>query len=109
MNVGRFFVLGLVVVGALAACGSSYGDYCSKRTTCIGGNDKDKQACVDEAEAAEKRANDYGCGQQYQDFKTCELAGSSCTMGQWTSGMCDAQNTKVDQCIAGASGIKGGP
>ena len=96
-------VLACATVIGLSACGSSFDDICSKETSCLGGNDKDKQACVDSAEAAKKEASDYGCSQQFSDWQTCITAGFSCT----TQNNCGDQATKIDECKAGASSEKG--
>src|SRR5450631_4349627 len=95
----------LACLATSVACGSSFDDVCTKQTNCLGGNDKDKQVCVDAFEAQKKEASDYGCSQQFSDWQTCYLASFSCNNGN----NCQAQQTKIGDCIAGASGIKGAP
>jgi hypothetical protein len=99
--------LGLLVLTVFAAgCGSSYGDVCDKYKSCVGGNDKDKQACIDNYEAQERVANDYGCGSQYSDFHSCVTNSSNymCSNGGFSTKGCD--NSKVAACEYSNSATK---
>ena len=97
----------VVTLGAVVfACGSSWDDYCTKLTQCQGGNDKDKQACIDAQEAQKKEASDYGCGSQFNDYQSCQSSGASCQAGKFTAATCDTQRNAVETCVSNASSIK---
>ena len=75
------FTLILVGVAALlgaVGCGNDIKDYCDKKVSCEGGNDKDKSACTDLYENEEDRAEDYDCGDSFSKFKDCIVSNSSC-------------------------------
>ena len=106
----RIQLLSLVALSlSLAACNSSYDGVCDKRTKCIGGNDKDKQACIDGYEAQEREANDYGCGSQYSDFHNCVTKDTnySCNNGNFQINS-SCSGDKVAACEFSNSGVKTG-
>jgi hypothetical protein len=97
-----------VVLSLFAVACSSYGDVCDKRNKCIGGNDKDKQVCIDTYEAQERAANDYNCGSQYSDYHSCVTKDSnySCNNGSFSTPSCDF--SKVAACEYSNSGVRSG-
>jgi hypothetical protein len=110
-----------VVLLVLAACGSSSGDgsksapvpseladYCAKRSSCIGGNDRDTNACVADAEGDRGVAEAYGCGTAHKTYTDCKNANSTCQSGSYTSGtVCSAQSSATIACNKAASGYGG--
>lgn len=103
-------VLALAVLGALPACSSRFSDFCDKSQGCIGGNDKDKAACVAQADEAKNEASAYGCSTEFDAVADCEIANSTCQSGKFSSGSaCKAQSTALSLCTCQASsrGAKG--
>lgn len=96
-------LLACAVAIGLLACGSSFDDYCTKRTNCLAGNDKDKQACVDANEGAKKQASDYGCSSQFSDLQNCVTASAICNGGQFGTSGCGSQNDALNTCEQAAS------
>jgi hypothetical protein len=103
-------VLALAVLGALPSCSSRFSDFCDKSQGCIGGNDKDKAACVAQADEAKNEASAYGCSTEFDAVADCEIANSTCQSGKFSSGSaCKAQSTALSLCTCQASsrGAKG--
>jgi len=106
--------VGITTMYGVVGCGSEQKDYCDKKVSCEGGNDKDKAACASEAEAAEDSAEDYGCGDQFGKLLDCVNSNSSCqgsstktyTTYDLTTGVnkCQSQVTALDACVRAASG-----
>jgi hypothetical protein len=86
----------------IGACGSSFDDLCNRANACEGGNDKDKQACVDLEETLKKAASDYGCSSQFQDLQNCQTATGTCTAGKFEMS-CSNQQDAVNTCEQAAS------
>jgi hypothetical protein len=96
--------------GALAAiaigCGSSFDDFCKNAMQCEGGNDKDRQACVDSAEEAKKAASDYGCSNEFDSYQKCITGNTSCKNGVFvTSNDCSSAFQTLDTCKRNASSV----
>jgi hypothetical protein len=88
----------------LVGCGSEFTDYCDKRNSCYGGNDKDKNACVAEREAEKSEAEAYDCGDAFKAYADCRNTSSSCQNGSFTSGTaCNGQSTALSLCKCQAS------
>jgi len=98
---------GLVVLCASAGCGEGYPSFCDARINCEGGNDNDKSACVDQLEGEEEQAEDYNCGDQFDQAYTCNTNGAACNAGRYrTQSNCDSQNLALSTCIQNNSGKK---
>jgi hypothetical protein len=102
----REALVSLGLIAGLFACGSSFDDYCSKKTSCLGGNDKDKQVCVDAEEGKKNEASDYGCSSQYQDYTTCRNSAATCNGSQFYVTGCGAQQNAYDGCVTAASKVQ---
>ncbi|CAN5127520.1 hypothetical protein BH09MYX1_BH09MYX1_50720 [soil metagenome] len=89
----------------LTSCASLFSDYCDKRMACIGGNDKDRSACVDEIRGEEKAASDYGCSDSFDSYYECRNTTGTCNQGKFDTG-CDQQNKAYDACIEAASAFR---
>jgi Cys-rich protein (TIGR04453 family) len=72
------FALAWSTVSLFACAGPNFKDYCDKYEGCIGGNDKDKAACVDAHKSSQKIASAIGCGSEFDDYYTCLVGASSC-------------------------------
>ncbi len=108
-----FFSAAVVVVTGLVClpgCSSKFTDYCDKAQGCIGGNDKDKAACVAQTDEAKATAAAYGCSAEFDAVADCEIASSTCQSGKFTSGTaCKLQSLSLGLCTcqASARGAKG--
>jgi hypothetical protein len=88
------------------AC-TEFSSLCGKSIDCEGGNDKDKAACADKAEAAEDEASDYGCSTQFGALVTCTEDHATCTMGKFSvSSGCDQTEKDLETCISANSARK---
>jgi hypothetical protein len=93
-------------MAVVAGCGSSYDDFCKALVACEGGNDDDKQACIDTWEANKKEANDYKCGSQWDTYSSCQTGNATCSSKVYaTTNNCSSQTTSLQDCVKGASGI----
>jgi hypothetical protein len=112
--------LGFVVLVGAAGCGAGkIGDYCDKATTCEGGNDQDKAACIDQGNAEKAVAGDYKCSDAYDSLETCMVDSSTCVPNPGSRsnytvardpvthvGACDAQATALHACEQAATAYK---
>lgn len=95
--------VGLILLSV--ACSSRFADYCDKITSCSGGNDKDKDACIAQARSAEDVASDYDCSDQFDKVVDCS-ENLSCVNGKIDSTPCAAQEKALDDCEDAAKGKK---
>jgi hypothetical protein len=105
MRVGLYSVVVVALAALAVGCrGHEYGDYCDKQKSCEGGNDKDKDACVDQLEGEEDIADDYDCGDQFDKVTKCLKDNSVCTDGVYSEGTrCDTEETAYITCVDAAS------
>jgi hypothetical protein len=104
MRVGLYPVVVVAAAALAVGCrGNEYKDYCDKLVACVGGNDKDKDACVDSMEGDEDVADDYDCGKQYDSYTGCLKNGLACVSGVPDESACDAQGAAFGECVAAAS------
>jgi hypothetical protein len=52
---------------------------CDSAQRCIGGNDKDVDACVDQNQLAQKTADIRGCRDEFDTYATCVVDNGACT------------------------------
>jgi hypothetical protein len=88
---GAGAALGTVLALAALACGPTAGSYCSDRRDCMGGNDKDEEACVDRFNAAESVLDDEGCGDEFDDYFECFFDTAKCVASP-PAGPCQTTN-----------------
>lgn len=62
---------------------------CDSAQRCIGGNDKDVDACVDQSTLAQKTADIRGCQTEFDDYAVCVADSGECT-DSVTSVFCSA-------------------
>lgn len=79
----RRFFSGLAVLAIarlVAGCGGlpSFDDYCKAREACLGGNQADVSACVDEQKLEGTIAGDEGCSEEFKAFANCVIGASAC-------------------------------
>lgn len=98
----------------LAACGSKFHDYCTQRAQCVGGNDKDIQACIATAEGAQNEASAYGCSDAANKLADCLNNKATCHANAFTAD-CNNEEQALSSCECAASttcgknGTPGGP
>ena len=97
--------LGLLFVSV--SCSGKAGDFCDKSKDCNGGNDKDRDACVATVNALSDVADDYDCGDQFDNYFDCVTDNSICKDGKLEADdACKSQGVAYITCQAAASGKK---
>ncbi len=74
-------IVGFAVTAALAAAGCGGADieaFCEAREDCLGGNEKDLEACIAIEELREDIAGEIGCADELEDYTTCRIERASC-------------------------------
>ena len=98
-------VLAIPAFFALSSCASLFSDYCDKRMSCLGGNDQDRAACVDQLRGEEKAASDYKCSDSFDAYYECRRTTGTCNQGKFDTN-CDQQGKSYNACIEAASAIR---
>ncbi len=109
MSKAAWVGLGMAALVGLSGCTSEFADYCDKKTACRGENEKDKAACVADADGDKAEANAYGCSDQYKAYADCLNTSATCQSGNFTSGTACSAASKVlslCQCQAGYRGAQ---
>lgn len=98
----------IAIAGALALslahCSSTYSDLCEKQKDCEGGNDKDVDACVEQARGLEEVAEAYGCSDAFDKQIDCVAAKSTCTEKNFDTNGCESESKALVACVGAASG-----
>lgn len=106
----RWAVFGAGLLGlALSACTSEFTDYCDKKVACRAENEKDRNACIADAEGDKAEAAAYGCEDAYKAYFDCRETSTTCQSGTFTSGSACSAASKVlslCQCQAGYRGAQ---
>ena len=101
---GGFVVL---VAAALAACGcGSAASLCDDFCDCQGCSDTERDDCVDDIEDAEKRAEEAGCEQQFDELVDCMDDQLECRDGRVDADGCESETKDLSEC---SDGEVGGP
>ena len=106
------------VIAAAPGCksGADLRALCDGVERCIGGNDRDVDACADEGRLGEETADLKGCGDEFDAYAKCVLENGECTEAR-TSTFCsaDADCTakgllacRTNQCTTKSYGPKDG-
>lgn len=106
---GRNWGIALALCMAVAAgCSGTEKSICDKGRQCLGGNDLDYNACVQNWIYEGKIASDYGCADAFSTYLTCVDTTSTCntTIGKIFTNSCSAQRQALDSCEKAAS-VKG--
>lgn len=92
----------------LCHCGPDVGAICDNRRACIGGNDKDVDACILDFDALADVADSLGCSAEYSDYFLCFEDNASCQT-QDQGGQCmtvnDCPNADADESFACVGGV----
>lgn len=94
--------LGVLLLSA--SCSGKAGDYCDKVKSCEGGNDNDRDACVEAFHAQEDVAGDYDCGDAFDDYTECVIDTAVCTNGKLVTDPCASARAAYGACQQAASG-----
>lgn len=97
------FVMASLLI-LLPGCSSGFSDFCEAKIACEGGNDKDIDACVEEAKGTESVAEAYGCGDEFDKMFECSESNQKCEDKDYSSkGACEDQSRALSACIKAAS------
>jgi hypothetical protein len=83
---------------AVVGCGSSASSLCSDVCDCEGCSEAEQEDCVDEIEDAEKRAEDAGCEQQFDELVDCMDDQLECRDGQVDADGCESETEDLAEC-----------
>ena len=78
------------------SCGASIDDLCQKVADCTG-QDEDIDECIKEGEELEDRADEVGCGSEFNDFVDCAHDTFECK-GKDGGFDCDAEILSLGTC-----------
>lgn len=106
-SVSRFSGVFLALVFSfLFGCSGTEKSYCDKQKQCVGGNDYDFEACVQDLIYKGKIAGDYKCAEAWSSYLTCMESTATCrTAGSARvfETVCGAQWTSLHTCESAAS------
>jgi hypothetical protein len=96
---GTSIAITALLLAAATGC-SSYGDYCTDKIDCQGGNDQDEEVCVIQQDLAEEVADIDGCIDDYDALFECLEENESCTEdNQWNdAGKCNGERDALSRC-----------
>jgi hypothetical protein len=93
------WVTALGALCALAAC-DPYGTYCQEYMDCVGGNEKDVEACIVEAEASADDASLWDCDEYFDEYFECLEAEADCDNDVYGPGdNCDQESERLSACM----------
>lgn len=103
--------LGLALVLVLFSgigCSGTEKAICDRLRQCVGGNDRDMDACVQGMIYQGKVASDYGCGDAYHNWIACVESTSVCEtvpiLGtKYLKSTCSTQDDALNSCEKAAS------
>lgn len=94
-------------VSIFAGCSGTEKALCDKQRQCMGGNDSDFEACVQNYIYDGKVASDYKCSDAWSNYLTCLSSSATCnTTLRVLEANCGAQATALESCKQ-ASSTKG--
>jgi hypothetical protein len=91
----------------VGGCAPDVDGYCQERADCVGGNDKDVEACAAYVDTGEELAAARGCGSEYSDYVECVIDASSCD-DQDIGAACNSDADCEPYAQAGAVNCSGG-
>ena len=81
--IGRCLLPVLMVGFAwVGGCGPTTGALCEDQRQCMGGNDKDEDACVALVDYSEEMADVQGCSDEFDDYFECFYDNATCQTAQ---------------------------
>jgi hypothetical protein len=75
---GRFLWFLVIAVASVGCGGPDIDALCQEQEKCIGGNEADINACIAAFEGGDELASDIGCGDEFDEFWTCQQENASC-------------------------------
>ena len=111
-------LLMLLMMAALvfvaSGCNMDIRDYCEAKMNCIGGNEADEDACVEQYDGEEDAADEYDCEDQFDYMMECLANKSECVESEYgdysyftDNGECEEKQGNYYECIRDASAIGG--
>ena len=74
-----FRLVSCALAATLAGCGGpDHEALCEQQQDCIGGNDKDLEACIATYDYVEDMSSEVGCGDEYDAFFECRESKLEC-------------------------------
>jgi hypothetical protein len=95
-------VLGVALVGLWGmapGCGPSAASLCNKICDCTGCSKSQLDDCVDNAEDAQKKAEDEGCGSEYNALLSCANDEFRCDGDKYDLDGCDKEGKDYFKCL----------
>lgn len=96
--------LALLALGGMG-CGGREKTLCDKFITCEGGNDKDRNACVDRWIEQAQVSDAYKCSDSWNKYLECMDASAICQSGRLRSDSCSSQSQAWIACLNAASAL----
>lgn len=93
------FVALLGAIGSAQGCGPSASSFCSELRDCIGMSDNEYDECIDEYEDQEKRADDEGCTDQFDELASCYDSQLECRGSEIDLDGCDKEEEALEKCL----------
>ncbi|MCA9621314.1 MAG: hypothetical protein KC731_19965 [Myxococcales bacterium] len=88
-----------------AACGgASPTALCDRVCDCTGCSDSERDDCVDTLDDAQRRAENAGCGDAYDDYLSCIDGELTCLDGKVDADGCESEAEAVADCGGGIVG-----
>lgn len=98
------WVLAFGALGVLGCAGPDHEDFCKRWSTCVGGNDKDVDACIAQADYSEESSDLQGCTEEYVEYFDCVSDHSTCQEGRYvlpSEDVCRKQASAYNNCGRG--------
>jgi hypothetical protein len=96
-------IAGVLSSSAVAGCTSAAVTFCNDVCDCEGNcSTTSRETCIKTSEDNEKLSNDVGCGGQWGAWSSCIVDRSQCIGGKYTTGGCDTESSKLNQCLNSA-------
>ncbi len=99
----------MVVLALSANACLSFDTYCEEATDCRDGNEADKDACIVAEEAAQDRAELYGCTDEFEAFVECREKDSTCKNDQFVLLNNDCEDELQDNNSCLSDSLPGAP
>lgn len=95
-----YSLIAIALTSGIAGCGNSISGYCDDVCDCKGCSDDEHDECVDTNEDIERRAEEEGCEDQYDDFFDCQNDEFECRSGgRVDDDGCESESVTLLRCI----------
>lgn len=98
----KLYIVSSLFLAALIGCSGAEQNYCNQLVQCEAGNDKDRDACVQNLIYTGKRASDYSCSDAYNNYLSCLVQTSVCSQAKLMDS-CSANRDALNACEVAAS------